>query len=58
MCSEENVDSKTRLELNFEKIPKDDHTCILVTDHLHWQYLLAKLSATATHDFTCLGHLG
>jgi hypothetical protein len=24
MCSEENVDSKTRLELNFEKIPKVD----------------------------------
>jgi hypothetical protein len=27
-------------------------------DCLHWQHLLAKLSATATHDCTCLGHLG
>ena len=30
-------------------------------DHLHWQSLLAKLSATATrnsHYCTCLGHLG
>ncbi len=31
-------------------------------DSLHWQHLLTKLSATATHDSidycTCLGHLG
>jgi hypothetical protein len=25
---------------------------------LHWRHLVAKLSATVTHDFTCLGHLG
>jgi hypothetical protein len=27
-------------------------------DSLHWRHLLAKPSATATHDFTYLGHLG
>jgi hypothetical protein len=27
-------------------------------DHLHWRHLSAKMSVTATHDFTCLGHLG
>jgi hypothetical protein len=29
-----------------------------IMDHLHWHCLLAKLSATATLDCTCLGHLG
>ncbi len=29
-----------------------------VKDHLHWRHLLAKPSATVTHDCTCLGHLG
>jgi len=29
-----------------------------VKDHLHWRHLLAKPSATETHDCTCLGHLG
>jgi len=27
-------------------------------DCLVWQHLLAKLLAAATHDCTCLGHLG
>ncbi len=30
----------------------------LFVDHLHWRCLLVKLSATATLDCTCLGHLG
>jgi hypothetical protein len=29
-----------------------------IMDSLHWQNLLAKLSVTATHDFTFLGLLG
>jgi hypothetical protein len=31
---------------------------ISITDRLHWRQLLAKPSATVTHDCTCLGHLG